>query len=118
MKIANKEINIDKPVFIIAEAGVNHNGDINIAKKMIDAAIEAKVDAIKFKTFKTKGLIMKNAPKAEYQKNNKKPNESFYEMLERLELSFDEFFILKRYCDEKKIIFLSTPFDLESVKIL
>ncbi|MFT8348041.1 N-acetylneuraminate synthase [Clostridium saccharoperbutylacetonicum] len=103
--------------FVIAEAGVNHNGDINIAKKLVDAACEARVDAIKFQTFKAKSLVTKNAPKAEYQK---KTTESVnqYEMLKKLELSYEEHVILKKYCNEKHIMFISTPFDFESVDLL
>ena len=104
-------------VFIIAEAGVNHNGDINLAKKLIDKAVEAGVDAIKFQTFKAENLVSKNAKKAKYQVENTKNNESQYEMLKKLELSFKDFEELKKYCDEKGIMFLSTPFDEESIKI-
>ena len=105
-------------VFIIAEAGVNHNGDINLAKRLIDKAIEAGVDAVKFQTFKAKNLVSKNAKKAKYQIENTKNSESQYEMLKRLELSFKDFIELKRYCDEKGVIFLSTPFDNESIEFL
>lgn len=105
-------------VFIIGEAGVNHNGDINLAKKLIDVAIEAKVDAVKFQTFKTEKIIGKFAKKAEYQNENTKINESQYDMVKKLELSFDEFKELKKYCDERNIIFISTPDDTDSVDLL
>ena len=118
MKISNKEINANSPTFIIAEAGVNHNGDISIAKKMIDVAKEAKVDAIKFQTYKTKKLILEDTPKADYQIDIKNPNENFYEMLKKLELTYEEFAKLKEYCEKKDIIFLSTPFDYDSVELL
>ena len=105
-------------VFIIAEAGVNHNGDINLAKKLIDKAVEAGVDAIKFQTFRAENLVSKNAKKAKYQVENTGSNESQYEMLKKLELSFRDFEKLKKYCDEKGIMFLSTPFDEESIEFL
>jgi len=105
-------------VFIIGEAGVNHNGDINLAKKLIDIAIEAKVDAVKFQTFKTEKIIGKFAKKADYQNENTKTNESQYDMVKKLELSFDEFKELKKYCDERNIMFISTPDDTDSVDLL
>ena len=105
-------------VFIIAEAGVNHNGDFNIAKKMVDAAKEAGVDAIKFQTFKADKLVTRNAAKANYQKETTGTDESQYNMLKKLELTYDEFIQLKEYCDQKKIHFMSTAFDLGSVDFL
>jgi N,N'-diacetyllegionaminate synthase len=106
-------------VLIIAEAGVNHNGDINIAKKLVDAAVEAGADIIKFQTYKTENLVTSNAEQAEYQiiNSNKKDNSQF-EMLKRLELSEDKFIELQAYCKMKNITFLSTPFDLESIDFL
>lgn len=104
-------------VFIIAEAGVNHNGNIKIAKKLIDAAVEAGADAVKFQTFKAENLVTKDAPKADYQKETTGAGKQ-YEMLKKLELSFEEHVILKDYCDKKGIMFLSTPFDFESVDLL
>lgn len=108
----------NKHVFIIAEAGVNHNGNIDIAKKMIDQAKKANVDAIKFQTFKSEKVISKFAQKAEYQMNNTNNNESQLDMVKKLELSFDDFVELKRYCDNIGIIFMSTPFDFESIDFL
>lgn len=105
-------------VFVIAEAGVNHNGDINIAKKMIDVAAESGVDAIKFQTFISEKCITVNAEKANYQKETTNNQETQLEMVKKLELSFEEFVELKRYCEEKKIMFLSTAFDIDSVKFL
>jgi N,N'-diacetyllegionaminate synthase len=107
----------NKKCFIIAEAGVNHNGDINIAKKLVDLAYEAGTDAIKFQTFKAENLVTKDASKADYQKKSTKDGTQ-YEMLKKLELSYDEHVILKRYCEEKGILFISTPFDFESVDLL
>ena len=106
-----------KEIFFIAEAGVNHNGSINIAKKMIDVASNAGANAIKFQTFKTQNLLIKNAPSMLHQKRfNKKISQ--YEMLKKLEISYDDHIILKDYCKKKKIIFLSTAFDVESLIFL
>lgn len=106
-------------VLIIAEAGVNHNGSIDLAKKLIDAAVDAKVDVVKFQTFVAENVISKNAQKADYQiENTGKANESQLEMVKKLQLTFDDFKILKKYCEQKGIQFLSTPFDLESVDFL
>lgn len=104
-------------IFIIAEAGVNHNGDLNTAKKLIDAALEAGADAIKFQSFKAENLVTKDAPKALYQKENTGSGNQ-YDMLKKLELSFDDHIMLKKYCEEKGIMFISTPFDFESVDLL
>lgn len=104
-------------VYIIAEAGVNHNGDINLAYKLVDAAKAAGVDCIKFQTFKSENLVSHTAQKAEYQKAAT-GDSSQQDMLKQLELSFDEFVSLKEYCDRKGICFLSTPFDFESIEFL
>lgn len=106
-----------KRCFVIAEAGVNHNGNLETAKKLIDAACNAKVDAIKFQSFKAENLVTKDAEKAEYQKKST-GNGSQYEMLKKLELSYQDHVILKKYCEEKGITFISTPFDFESVDLL
>ncbi len=106
-------------VIIIAEAGVNHNGDIELAKKLIDAAEFAGVDYVKFQTFNSKKLVSKNAEKATYQKENtKKDNESQLAMLQKLELSKESHFELIDYCNSKNVKFLSTGFDLESIRFL
>lgn len=105
-------------IYIIAEAGVNHNGDIRIAYQLVDAAKEAGADAVKFQTFKAEKLVAKAAPKAEYQKKVTNTDESQAEMLKRLELTQEEYIDLKHYCDAKGIQFLSTPFDEESVDFL
>jgi len=104
-------------VFVIAEAGINHNGELKLAKKLVDAAKDAGADCIKFQTFISKNLTTKNASKAEYQKQTKS-EESQYDMLKRYELSFDEFSELSRYCQDKNIEFLSTAFDFESIEFL
>lgn len=105
-------------VFVIAEAGVNHNGDINIAKKLIDEAAEAGVDAVKFQTFKAGAIVKKNAPKAKYQMETTEEKESQFDMLKKLELSYENHIELIRYCKERQIEFLSTPFDLKSIDLL
>lgn len=104
--------------FIIAEAGVNHNGSIENAKKMIDAVVKAGANCVKFQTYISENVMSKLAPKAEYQISNTGPDESQLEMVKKLELSFGDFRELKQYCDEKGIMFLSTPFDLESADFL
>ncbi len=105
-------------VFIIAEAGVNHNGRIDLAYQLIDAAKEAGADAIKFQTFKAENVVSRLAPKAEYQKKTTGSNESQLGMIKKLELSFEDFVKLKKYCDKKGIMFLSTPFDHQSIDFL
>lgn len=104
--------------FIIAEVGVNHNGSLELAKKLVDAAVDAGADCVKFQTFIAKNLVSKHASKAEYQKKQTDANESQLEMIKKLELSYDDFIELKKYTDEKDIIFMSTAFDLESISFL
>ncbi len=105
-------------VFIIAEAGVNHNGSIDLAKKMIDVASDAGADAIKFQTFKAENLLTKDAKKAQYQTRNTNPDESQFDMIKNLELNDESHKELFLHCSKKKIIFLSSPFDLCSVTLL
>ncbi|NLJ05530.1 MAG: N-acetylneuraminate synthase [Exilispira sp.] len=105
-------------VFIIAEAGVNHNGSLDIAYKLIDEAKNAGADAVKFQTFKAEDLTTKDNKMAEYQITNTSKLETQLEMLKRLELSFDDFLKLKIYCDKINIEFLSSPFDIESARFL
>lgn len=108
-------------VIVIAEAGVNHNGEIGLAKKLIDIAKWAGADYIKFQTFISENLVSAIAEKADYQKKTTKTQdnkESQLEMLKKLELSKEDFLELKNYCQEKEIGFLSTPFDLESIDFL
>ncbi|WP_457746348.1 N-acetylneuraminate synthase [Sulfurimonas sp.] len=106
-------------VFIIAEAGVNHNGSIELAKKLIDVAREAGADAVKFQTFKAEKLVSRNAKKATYQqKNMQGKDDSQYNMLKKLELDVDTHKELMKYCQGKNIMFLSTPFDDESIEML
>ena len=105
-------------VLIIAEAGVNHNGDFDIAKKLVDAAKDAGADIVKFQTLNPKLLVSKNAKKAAYQISNTGKNDSQLEMLKKLSLSNSDFIKLNEYCVNKGIIFLSTPFDLDSIDFL
>lgn len=108
-----------KKVLIIAEAGVNHNGSIETAKKLIDAAVDAGVDYVKFQTFKAEKLVSKSAKKANYQIDNTLDrDESQYEMIKKLELDRDTHEQLMSYCIERGIKFLSTAFDLDSIELL
>lgn len=116
IRIGSRWVGEHHPCFIIAEAGINHNGDIKIAKRMIDAAKRAGVDAVKFQTFKTKNLVTKNAKTAEHQTDSK--GKSQYEILKSFELKEDDFVKLSKYAKEKGIMFLSSPFDRESVDLL
>jgi N-acetylneuraminate synthase len=106
------------PTFIIAEAGVNHNGDITLARELIDAAVQAKADAVKFQSFRAERMVTKTAPKADYQKRRTRVDESQFVMLKKLELSVEDHQILFEYCRRKRIMFLSTPFDEESADLL
>ncbi|MVX62348.1 N-acetylneuraminate synthase [Clostridium chromiireducens] len=105
-------------VFIIAEAGVNHNGDINLAKRLVDVAVECGANAIKFQTFKAEESTGSFAEKAQYQKENDPKEESQLEMIRKLELPFEQFKEIQRYCNEKEIIFISTPDGIESLNYL
>ncbi|MCM3124162.1 MULTISPECIES: N-acetylneuraminate synthase [unclassified Mesobacillus] len=105
-------------VFIIAEAGVNHNGEMKLAKQLIDEAVKSGVDAIKFQTFISEKVVSKHAVKADYQTKNTSSSESQLEMVKKLELSFDDFVKLREYCRVKGIEFLSTAFDFESIDFL
>ena len=105
-------------VLIIAEVGVNHNGSIRTAKKMIDVAEDAGADIVKFQTFNTDSLVTKKAKKAIYQKNNTNPEETQFEMIKKLELNKESHFKLINYCKSKKINFLSTGFDSDSIDFL
>jgi N,N'-diacetyllegionaminate synthase len=105
-------------VFIIAEAGVNHNGSIKLAKELIDVALDSGVDAVKFQTFKADNLVTQSAQKANYQKKTLDGESSQYEMLKMLELDMNAHNILFDYCTKRKIMFLSSPFDIESIDML
>ena len=105
-------------VFIIAEAGVNHNGSINLAKKLIKVAVDSGADAVKFQTFKAESLVSKNAQKADYQKQTTDASESQFDMIKNLELDMETHKELIAYCQSQSIMFLSTPFDHESIDLL
>lgn len=105
-------------VFIIAEAGVNHNGDITLAKQLVEQAADAGADAVKFQTYKTENLVCKTAAKAAYQFGTTDENESQYDMLKKLELTKDMHEVLIAYCRQVGIEFLSTPFDDDSIDLL
>jgi len=105
-------------IYIIAEAGVNHNGSPEMALQLVDAAVQAGADAVKFQTFKATALVSESAPKAPYQKNSTDANESQLDMLRRLELSEETVKTLFAYCEKKQISFLSTPFDETSLHFL
>ena len=117
-KIGDKVIGNGSPAFIIAEAGVNHNGDLSLAKELVDKAVFAGVNAIKFQTFKTEKLVTGYAEMAEYQIDNIGISSSQFNMLKKLELTYEDFIELDAYCKYKKIMFLSTPFDFESADYL
>jgi len=105
-------------VVIIAEAGVNHNGSLDMAMQLIDAAADAGVDYVKFQTFKADKLVSRDAGMADYQKTNTGTDESQYEMLRKLELSAEHHEVLIAYCKKKQVEFLSTAFDLDSIDLL
>ena len=111
IKIAHHQISEDSPVFIIAEAGVNHNGNMDIAKRLIEIASEAKVEAVKFQAFKTGNLILQNVLKAPYQQKTTEAKESQFDMLKKLEITLEQNMMLMEHCKKNGIIFLTTPFD-------
>ncbi|RAP34141.1 N-acetylneuraminate synthase [Candidatus Marinamargulisbacteria bacterium SCGC AG-410-N11] len=104
--------------FIIAEAGVNHNGELSLAKQLVDVAKSAGAEAVKFQTFKSETLATKNAKKATYQKETTNSDESQFDMLKKLELTHEMHMELINYCKQKEILFLSSPFDCDSVTYL
>ncbi len=103
---------------VSAEARVNHDGSIAIAKELIDVGVDAGADAVKFQTFRAESLVSRGAPKAEYQKQNARLNESQYEMIEKLEIDEKAHRALMDYCGQRKILFLSSPFDHDSIELL
>lgn len=119
IKIGKKFIGPDQPCFIIAEAGVNHNGDVNRALELIDLAAKAGADVVKFQTFFAEEIVTRTAERAKYQKTNMpKVEETQWEMLKKLELPKESFAKLKDYAEKKGIMFLSTPYDIPSIDML
>ena len=118
IKIGSKEIGIGKPCFIIGEAGVNHNGQLNIAKKLVDTAVYAGVDAVKFQTFKSEEVVTKDTKIAKYQEKNLGKSETQLEMIKKFELPYEKFINIKNYCDKKGLIFLSTPHSDDAIDFL
>jgi len=118
INIGERLVGRGEAAFIIAEAGVNHNGDISRALQLVDEAKAAGADAVKFQTFVAENAISPGASKADYQKRSTGEQESQLEMLKRLELSFADFRKIAQRCEENDIVFLSTPFDFESVDFL
>jgi len=116
--LGDKEISEQSPVFIIAEAGVNHGGDMSVARQLIDIAAGSGADAVKFQAFRTEQLIIDDVDKAPYQKNTTGTSESQAEMLKKLELQNENYIELMEYCKLKGIIFLITPFDEQSLQEL
>ena len=118
LKIEKKTVGEEQPVFIIAEAGVNHNGDISMAKELIRKAKACGADCIKFQTFKAERIVTKNSPKAAYQLKTTNPKESQLDMLKKLELSKKDYDELIKTCKEEDIFFLSTPYNIEDINFL
>jgi len=118
IKIGGKLVGRGEPTFIIAEAGVNHNGELGKAKELIEIAAEAGADAVKFQTFIPEEFVAEQAPKAAYQKVTTNVEQSQIDMLRDVSLSFRDFVTVKDYCDDKGIVFLSTPFDPKSIDFL
>ena len=118
ISIGERRVGKGEPCFIIGEAGVNHNGSFELARELVDVAVDAGCDAVKFQTFKAEKVCSPLAPKAVYQLQTTAAEESQLEMERKLELPFDAFRELHRYCRDKGIIFLSTPFDYESADFL
>lgn len=118
IRIGDKLVGDNEPIFIVAEAGVNHNGNVALGKKLIDLAKDAGADAVKFQTFKTEKIVTSYAEKAGYQKETTGVSELQYEMLKKLELKDEEFMELFNYAKKRSVIFLSSAFDRESVDLL
>ena len=116
--INERPIGPGHPCFIIGEAGVNHNGDLKMALELVDAAVQAKVDAVKFQTFRTELVMTRAAPKAQYQLETTGDAGNQFEMVKGLELAPKDFVQISSYCEERNILFLSSPFDVPSVDLL
>lgn len=119
-KIGSRLVGLGHPIFVIAEAGVNHNGDLSLAKELVDVAAEAGADAVKFQSFKTESLSTLKAPKAQYhiETTGRDASQSWFELLKSQEMNVDMHYQLVDYCQKKGIEFLSTPYDIESLELL
>ncbi len=109
VKIGDKWVGEGEPCFIVAEIGINHNGDVNLAKRMVDTAAECGVDAVKFQTFKAEGFVASTSGSYTYRSQGKEVTESMYEMFKRLEFSEEEWKVIFEYCKDREITFFSTP---------
>ena len=118
LTINSKKIGMDYPCFVIAEAGVNHNGKLQQAKKLIEIASDAGADAVKFQTYRSEGVVTKQADTAYYAKKNIRKNIKQIDLIKKYELKYNDFRILKNYCDKKNIIFLSTPHSFDAIDFL
>lgn len=118
VKIAGQELGAGKPVFIVAEVGINHNGDMDLAKKGIDAAAEAGVDSVKFQNFRTEDFVADKSLTFTYKSQGKEVTESQYDMFKRVEIGAEEIKLLKDYCDKRGVIFHSTPTSVAGIKDL
>ncbi len=118
IQIGNRVIRKGGPCFVIAEAGINHNGEISLAKKLVDIAVLAGADAVKFQTFIAEEEVTKELQKVTYQKNNDEDQESYFDMIKKLEFTEENHRELIDYCNDKNIIFLSTPSDMKSAVML
>jgi len=118
LTLKNCEIGDNQPIFIIAEAGVNHNGDIKVAHQLIDAAVDVGANAVKFQTFITEEIVSLHAPLAGHHIANTGKKMSHFDLIKKLELPFECFVELKAHCEEKNLIFISTPYDLPSAQFL
>ena len=118
LKIGKKKIGNDHPILLIAEAGINHNGDINIAHQLIDAAADAGADVVKFQTFITEDIIHPECPRPSHEELNIQENISHFDLVKKWELPFYEFEKLKVHSEDKGLIFMSTPYDINSAEFL
>jgi len=118
VEVESRKIGPGYPCFIVAEAGVNHNGSVELARRLVDAAVEARADAVKFQTFKAERLVTPDAPKADYQLQTGGSGESQFEMLQQLELSLEAHRELFEHCRQRGILFMSAPFDEECADLL
>lgn len=118
IQLGDRTVGAGRPCFVIAEAGVNHNGVMEMAMSLVDVAVAAGADAVKFQSFRAETIVAPQAPKAQYQLQTTGATESHFDMLKRLELSVASHVEIQQYCSSRHIVFLSTPFDVESIDLL